>query len=619
MEASNGYQYLYYTELIDDYLKANLICSKDGKTSEVLHPEGWDEADPINGNYKFPSKVTIMENGSLAALFYSGEVVIYNNEDQKIMYTVSDMNYNSEFLSSMGAQLILAETDENYKMKSILVHDLESSDNTSYPFETKIDSYTYCDIDGKDLLLCNADGIFRLEEGTSLWNTVLDGTLTSLAMPTMWSAGFVCDAEDQYYVLYNSQSGYSLKQYVFDETVDTLPSNELNIYALTDNSTLRQAASVFQQTHTDVKVNFTTAMTKEEYEAADLTIKEDYIRALNTELLAGGNYDILVLDGLPTDSFLEKGVLADISDLIQPMINDGTLLKNIADTYIENDKIYRIPARYGLPLLFGTLDTKGLTSLDALADYAAHSDSSLFGQMTMKDFINTFTPYQLNLLLDGDGKINRINLINLLNTLKQIGTNSGIVDTYDGIEMRGNNVWNLSNGKYLSLTTTNSFLDGIFPFGMATHYKGSYTSFENSYRPICELGIVSKSDQAELSKEFLRTVLSEEIQKNDLYDGFPINAKALITSSQEDRSMYSVGTSAVNEDGSEEMLTFNALNQQQTKDVVAICSSVNNRITTDEHITSAIVEKAKDFFVGSMTVEAAVDAIIEEMNIYLSE
>jgi ABC-type glycerol-3-phosphate transport system substrate-binding protein len=619
MEASNGRQYLYYTELIDDNLKANLICTKDGKTSEVLHPEGWDEVDPDYGRYNFPSRVTILENGSLAALYYSGEVVIYNSEDYKIIYTVSDMNYNSDFLSSLGSKLILAETDENRKIKSILLHDLEASDDTSYPFETKIDSYTYCDIDGKDLLLCNADGIFRLEDGTSLWNTVLDGTLTSLAMPTMWSSGFVCDASDQYYVLYNSQSGYSLMQYVFDETVDTLPTNELNIYALTDNSTLRQAASVFQQAHTDVKVNFTTAMTREEYEAADITIKEDYIRALNTELLAGGNYDILVLDGLPTDSFLEKGVLADISDLIQPMIDDGTLSKNIADTYVENGKIYRIPARYGLPLLFGSMDTEGLTSLEALADYAAHSDSSLFGQMTLKDLINTFTPYQLNLLMGDGGKINRNNLITLLNTLKQLGTNSGIVDTYDGINIRGNNVWNLSYGKYLSLTTTNSFLDAIFPFGMAAHYKGSYTSFANSYQPICELGIISKSDQIELSKEFLRTVLSEEIQRNDLYDGFPINAKALITSSQEDRSMYSVGTSAINEDGSEEMLTFEALDKQQTADVVAICSSVSNRLTKDEHITSAIVEKAKDFFVGDMTVEAAADAVIQEMNVYLSE
>lgn len=620
MVASNGYQYLYYTELIENSLKASLICSKDDKTYEVLHPEGWDEVNPDYGSYNFPSKVTMLENGSLAALFYNNEVIIYNSEDQKISHTVSDTNYNTEFLSSMGTKLILAETDDNRKTKGIISYDTEASSSTSYPLETRIDSYIYCDADNKDLLICNADGIFRLEEGTSLWNMVLDGTLTSLAMPTMWSTGFVCDDSDQYYVLYNSESGYSLMQYVFDETVDTIPSNELNIYALTDNSTLRQAASVFQQAHTDVKVNFTTAMTKEEYEAADITIKEDYIRALNTELLAGGNYDILVLDGLPADSFLEKGVLADMSDLIQPMINDGTLLKNITDTYVENGKIYRIPARFGLPILYGGMDVKNLTSLEALADYSStHTDRSLFGNITMKDLVSTFAPYQLDLLIDENGKINQDNLISMLNTLKQIGTNCGIIDTYDGINIRGNNIWNLPDGKHYYLNTTKSFLDAMFPFGMSAHIKGSYTSFENSYVPICELGIISKSDQIELSKEFLRTVLSEDIQKNDLYDGFPINAKALTTSSQEDRSSYSVGTSIIKDDGSEEMLVFGALDQNQIKDVVAFCSSVNNKITANEYITSAIAEKAKDFFVGSMTVEAAAEAIIQEMNVYLSE
>ncbi len=620
MEASNGYQYLYYTELIDNSLKANLICSKDGKTYEVLHPEGWDEVDPDYGSYKFPSKVTMMEDGSLAAIYFNGEVVIYSSEDQKIKYTVSDINYSREFLSSMGTTLILAETDGNNKLKGIIVHDPATSNNSSYPLESKIDSYFYCDTDNKDLLICNADGIFRLEEGTSLWNNVLDGTLTSLAMPTMWSSGFVCDASDQYYVLYNSATGYSLKQYVYDETVDTIPSKVLNIYALTDNSTLRQAASEFQQEHTDVKVNFTTAMTKEEYEAADITIKEDYIRALNTELLAGGSYDILILDGLPADSFLEKGVLADISDLIQPMINEGTLLKNIADTYVENGKIYRIPARYGLPILYGSIDTKGLSSLEALADFASkYTDGSLFGKLTIKDLVSTFTPYQLDLLLDDDGKINRSNLISLLNILKQIGTNCGIVDSYEGIDIRGNNIWLLSNGKNLSLSTTKSFLDAIFPYGMAAHFNGKYTSFENSFTPICELGIISKSNQIELSKEFLRTVLSENIQKTDLYDGFPINAQALTTSSQEDRNQYSVTTSTIKEDGSEEMLVFMGLDQNQTKEYVAICSSVNNKVTVNEYITSAIVEKAKDFIVGTMTAEDAADAIIQEMNLYLSE
>ncbi len=622
MESSSGYQYLYYLHLVDNGLKANLICSKDGKTSEVLNPEGWDEVDSTYGNYKFPSSVTMLEDGRLVAIYYSGEVVVYSGEDLKIEYTVSDINYNKEFLYSMGAKLILAETDNN-KLKSITVHDPATSDNISYPMESKIESSIYCDTDNQDILICNSDGIFRLEEGTSLWNTVLDGTLTSLAMPTMWSAGFVCDASNQYYVLYNSENGYTLKQYVFDESVDTIPSKELNIYALTDNNTLRQAAYEFQQEHMDVKVNFTTAMTQQEYEAADMTIKEDYIRALNTELLAGGNYDILVLDGLPSDSFLEKGVLADISDIIQPMIDDGTLLNNIADTYVENGKIYRIPARYGLPILYGSMDTKSLTSLEALAAYASeYTEGSLFGKLTVEDLVKAFAPYQMDLILDDDGKINQDNLISLLKQLKQIGSNCGFVDsyTYETVyDLPGNNVWLLQNGKHLALSTTKSFLDAIYAYGMADRFNGSYTSFENSFTPICELGIISKSDKIDLSKEFLRTVLSENIQKSDLYDGFPINVKALTTMSLTDRSQYSVGTTWRKEDGSEEMLTLYALSASQAKEYVDICTSVNKRITVNEYILSAIVAKTKDFFTGDMTVEAAADAIIQEMSLYLSE
>jgi hypothetical protein len=49
-------------------------------------------------------------------------------------------------------------------------------------------------------------------------------------------------------------------------------------------------------------------MTDDEYRKADRTAKEDYIRTLNTELLAGNGPDILVLNELPADSFVEKGV-----------------------------------------------------------------------------------------------------------------------------------------------------------------------------------------------------------------------------------------------------------------------------------------------------------------------
>ncbi len=621
MEDANGYQYLFYNELINGNLKANLLRSRDGTTYEVIQPEGWDDTDPDYGFYHNPSKVTVLADGTLAAIFYDGEVITYENTDYKIKNTISDGRYLSEFLSSRGNDLLLGECDDNRMVNGIKTYHLENLNSTSYPFEATIDSYLYCDTNSNmDIFLCNADGIFKLENGTSVWNTVLDGTLSSLSMPTLWLAGFTFDSSGNYYVLYNSDSGYSMKQYVYDETVDSLPDRELNLYSLTDSNTLRQAAAVFQQDHTDVKVNFNIAMTPEEYRTADTATKEDYIRALNTELIAGSDYDILVLDGLPAETFAQKGILADMSDLVSPMVEDGTLFGNIMENYAESNKIYRVPARLFINLLFSrTNDTKQLTTVDALAEYAAANRTRpLFGNMTVEELVNTFTPYLRKEILNSDGKVNRDGLIKALNNLKQISDNCGIAKSKDDAGM-GNNVWNLNRGIDLYLDAQMGFLDAMYAFGMVTHVNGCYASFENSFTPGCELGINSNSKQLELSKEFIRTVLSENVQTNDLYDGFPVNSRALLAVSQLDRSNYSSIASVTDKDGSESTVTFGALDQEQVEDVIEICSAVTVKITADEHIASVIAQKARDFLSGSQAAGDAADAIIAELDVYLAE
>ena len=41
---------------------------------------------------------------------------------------------------------------------------------------------------------------------------------------------------------------------------------------------------------------------------------EDAIKALNTEIMAGNGPDVIMLDGLPIESYLAKGMLADLSE-----------------------------------------------------------------------------------------------------------------------------------------------------------------------------------------------------------------------------------------------------------------------------------------------------------------
>ncbi|MGF7141792.1 hypothetical protein HNQ56_000202 [Anaerotaenia torta] len=620
MEDGSGSQYLFYFELGDPGLKAHLLRSKDGMTYETLYPEGWN--DPEYGTLTYPSMVSVMESGTIAAIFSNGEVCLYSSTDQKLLSTVNDYHYSSDFLHCSGTKLILGQCDENYQIRSIIVYDTADRSSAGYPFEVSLDDgYLYSDHIGQDLLLCNKKGIFKLEEGTSLWNSVLDGSMTSLAVPTLETVGFTADSQENYYALFYDSGSSSLMQYSFDSNVDTLPSDELNIYSLTDNNTLRQAAAVFQQNHPDIKVNFTTAMTTEEFWKADLETKEDYIRALNTELLAGTIYDILVLDGLPADSLMEKGVLADIRDLLQPMIDDGTLYKGIMDHYLREGSIYMVPARYKVNMLFGTgADTEKLNSLEALADYAAsHKDAPMFGTLTPEALVDILFPYETASLQSSDGRLDREQLLRTLQQLKLVGDRCTIVENYDDFSFRGNSEMNLRLGEYLYLGSITGFRRAVAPFGMVKKVSGYYTSYANSFTPGCELGISSQSRQPELCREFLRTVLSEEVLENEFYDGFPINSKALLTSSRQDRSNYSEVASIVGQDGEEEMISFSAIDEQQVNALLKICSSVSNRVISDEHVLGAIKEKAGELLAGTLTAEAAADAIIAKLNIYLSE
>ena len=79
----------------------------------------------------------------------------------------------------------------------------------------------------------------------------------------------------------------------------SVPCQNLTVYGLNLESTdtIRQAASMFQLTHPDVRVELIDGQTD-----SGGTTDSDTIRSWNTELLGGNGADILVLDGLPVQS-----------------------------------------------------------------------------------------------------------------------------------------------------------------------------------------------------------------------------------------------------------------------------------------------------------------------------
>ena len=79
---------------------------------------------------------------------------------------------------------------------------------------------------------------------------------------------------------------------------------------------------------------------------SDGVTADDAIKSLNTEVLAGKGPDVLVLDGLPADSYVEKGALCDISNYVVQANESEGLFTNIMDAYTSDNKIFQGVYRY---------------------------------------------------------------------------------------------------------------------------------------------------------------------------------------------------------------------------------------------------------------------------------
>lgn len=210
------------------------------------------------------------------------------------------------------------------------------------------------------LYVIGNQGIHRHVVGGNLMEQIVDGKLSMLSNPSYTISDALCLEGDVFLVMF---SNGRLIRYTYDPDVPAVPEKELTVYSLREDEDLRQAVSLYQSKHPDTYVSYEVGI-----EEGGSVTREDAVKKLNTEIMAGNGPDLLVLDDLPFRSYVSKGLLLDLTDYLAQYSAQEPLFDNVIDALKVDGKAYVAPATFGVPKLAGKgSDVAGMTDLTGIA------------------------------------------------------------------------------------------------------------------------------------------------------------------------------------------------------------------------------------------------------------
>ncbi|MBS5064362.1 MAG: hypothetical protein KHZ58_11345 [Hungatella hathewayi] len=620
----------YYLAGMDvDYRYHLYKVSEDGTAVELIE----DVFEPQSSRRfgMIPQKVSVTAEGDIL-LCNASEAYLYGQDGEKKYTMTYDYQGNeddknmfvdgNEFVTILEGAVVRYSLLDGQVKETIPYDGLQSGRNG-------VSAVLFSD--GTDgIYIANENGLSHINKGGTVWENIIDGSLNSMGMRSLNMKAYMMGGSDDYYGFYTDQHGLNIMMchYTYDKNMASVPPVTLNVYALYDNSTVRQAAALLQKDNPDVRVEFRAAI---QDDSGAMT--EEVIRSLNTELLNGKGADVLILDGLPVDSYIEKGVLMDMRELFARIQFETPLCTNILDGFTgEDGSVYEMPARVAMPAAMGGEKAiAAFSSMEAMASY--QGEHPLLSAETYENLLRLVANIQYQELFgNGIEGLSEELLQKYLEAVKAIGESNGsrVEFTEDemNVAMANNNVVPKGiRGYAMSYDREMSdggleYLDSIFSTAllwvvMDKHPEASLEPVNGVYFPSSIVGINQATKVKEAAEEFVRYLFSTPVQKENFYDGFPVQMEALEFLSTDDSNAnvyYSIGSSF----GDYE-LTGGWPSKEKCEYVLKMIPQLTVPVDVDENVMGMIVSESKEYFEGKETSAQAASKISQKIRLYLAE
>ena len=399
----------------------------------------------------------------------------------------------------------------------------------------------------------------------------------------------------------------------------------LKIYSLKENSMIRSSLAFFRREHTDISINYTVGYTGE-----DGFSVSDAIRKLNTEIMADEGPDIIVLDNLPVEEYISKGVLEPVTDIVNEKKDE--IFFNMIEGYNKESEIFCVPTTFRIPVIIGNSEVVSAESSKAVIDQMEQQESPV---LTRQDFpYAAMYMFVTSDMVEKDG-MNEEKLTAYYNDLLRLKETGNVTDKIVGESDYSMNqtvdIFPYGESDVPSDIYFGEAKAGVGQIAYADSYiklnsarKQADIQFDylnksggNYYIPTEVLGINSRSSYKDAAKEFLSLYLTEEVQNTNTM-GFSINRNSMRNSAAVTDSPQYYSTIYKNlEDTSG--LDLYTLSTDEFNELLQFVELADTPVRVDAVVTETVMEQADKILYEGLDVQTAVKTVCDKINLYLKE
>ena len=665
----------------------SLSYGEDGTAGMIYKPEKEEESERSDSFYADAKGLVVKPDGTQIPVDSSGLGEEWEPTDIWVtdtgrafitmmtgtIYEVNDDGSVSEFLTVdrrpeqiqfqgnlmiMDAEgydgLLLYDMEKKEYVEDEVLHDFMQENYKERSYSTA-DCFEVVFFPGEDdeIYIAGEKGLHRHVIGGSVMEQVIDGALSCFGNPS-YSHSLVemtVLPDNEFLAVFY---GGKAVRFAYNPDIPTVPNERLKVYSLKENDTLRQGVSIYQIGNPEVYVEYEVGMGE-----GDSVTREDALKKLNTRIMAGEGPDVIILDDMPVDSYIEKNLLLDLTECLESLPAEDALFENIVDAFRVDGKVYTVPCEIQLPVMAGKEKYISMAKdLAGIADMMEqlredNPEKLLLRICSEKGIMRFFAMTSAPAWKKASGEFDAEAVKKFLEQTKRIydaqmeGAPAQYVEDYLNRCVNYSSYYggSFEDSDYFRMTDEISYLAGETQIDMGTafYHTGICEVFsikkvegfkddavelmggmsEKVFIPKTLIGINAGSSNPEGAAEMVKTLLGNENQSN-LYAGFAVNKGAF-------PKMYDVNEEWINEegvfgsigtsspDGTSFGMEIYILSEEQKNQVEEWMETVSTPYLTDSVLESAVYQIGTEYFRGSMSLDEAVKEIEQSVAIYMSE